>query len=588
MMMSTMIKIPSRPVLALLASFFIMSVTTFFTQMKFTPHVPRTHATVSTQEMADSHHSFAYPDIIKEEHFLNETGVANLLFPSVTRPIISECECIKDLHKDYAKIYDKYLAPLDTLKPGFKLLETGMDCRSGGSRIAKVWKKIIPSAQVYAMENDGTCTEENLNAGFGEHVQRIDLANPEALKGMISNTGKFDVVIHDGAHSFDQQRTTLKVMLTEGLQPGGIIIIEDLHASFDCSPYEKTTFSILRDLLYSKTVYGDFVQTISKRVHGKELANYDTLWPEFLPKENRWIISIIDAIQSVDCFEDACVVVKKSGSVRNTVETSLFPLVVQKALLRAQCDKNNHRDYHKIYDKYLAPLNKLKPGFKFLEIGIGCISAYTEDSSPYSPGRSIAVWKDLIPSAEIHAMEYDEKCAEGTLRKEFGDRLHVGDQAKREDLRKLLRRSGKFDFIIDDGGHSFDQQKTTLKTMLFEGLKRGGIIVVEDIESSAQTRIKNKLWKKVGRAILPNEGDSTLDWFYELSWSKTLYGSFTSRELEVSCTPDDLSSRKDAVQASEFSGSIYSEGKVNPWIAAVMPQIQSVECFEDACVVVKK
>ena len=72
--------------------------------------------------------------------------------------------------------------------------------------------------------------------------------------------------------------------------------------------------------------------------------------------------------------------------------------------------------------------------------------------------------------------------------------MHVGDQAKKDVLRKLIRDAGivpgehpwlsgegQFDIIIDDGGHYPDQIKTSFRVLFHSALRPGGVYVIEDI-----------------------------------------------------------------------------------------------------------
>ena len=60
----------------------------------------------------------------------------------------------------------------------------------------------------------------------------------------------------------------------------------------------------------------------------------------------------------------------------------------------------------------------------------------------------------------------------------------IADQSKREDLRKFIDKyDGQYDIIIDDGGHTMDQQQISFG-FLFKYLKKGGIYVIEDVHTS--------------------------------------------------------------------------------------------------------
>ena len=60
----------------------------------------------------------------------------------------------------------------------------------------------------------------------------------------------------------------------------------------------------------------------------------------------------------------------------------------------------------------------------------------------------------------------------------------VADQANREQLQAFIDTYGRdFDLILDDGGHSMEQQQVSLG-FLFQFLKPGGYYIVEDVNTS--------------------------------------------------------------------------------------------------------
>lgn len=137
--------------------------------------------------------------------------------------------------------------------------------------------------------------------------------------------------------------------------------------------------------------------------------------------------------------------------------------------------RDKHR-YHNMYGTFLLPLAASKPAFKFLEIGLGC-------NMEYGAGASVKIWKKLFPQAELWEAEYDEKCVNDAKEKGLLEGLNilVGDQADYATLDSWVEKSGgKFDAIIDDGGHgncmisnSFDK--------LWPQLNPGGYYFVEDL-----------------------------------------------------------------------------------------------------------
>ncbi len=91
-------------------------------------------------------------------------------------------------------------------------------------------------------------------------------------------------------------------------------------------------------------------------------------------------------------------------------------------------------------------------------------------------GGSLKMWRDYFPNAQITGMDINPKC------KKHRDKridIVIGDQ---ED-KTLLHGLGRFDIIVDDGGHTMDQQMTSF-SLLWSHINPGGVFVLEDIETS--------------------------------------------------------------------------------------------------------
>ena len=120
--------------------------------------------------------------------------------------------------------------------------------------------------------------------------------------------------------------------------------------------------------------------------------------------------------------------------------------------------RDRHR-YHNMYGQFLLPHAARIPTMKFLEIGLGC-------NMNYGAGASVKLWKPLFPTAELWEAEYDGLCAQHAQEKGQlkGINLLIGDQGDPDVLDAWIEKSGgKFDVIIDDGGHHNCQIITHLK-----------------------------------------------------------------------------------------------------------------------------
>ncbi|KAI0124720.1 hard-surface induced protein 5 [Xylariales sp. AK1849] len=143
--------------------------------------------------------------------------------------------------------------------------------------------------------------------------------------------------------------------------------------------------------------------------------------------------------------------------------------------LKYGTDKVTSHHYWFMYDKYFPPIRHQK--IKMLEIGLGC-------DMLYGPGKSYHTWLEYFPHVDLYYMEYDAACAAKWAAETTGATIYSGDQADPVFLQKFIDETGgEFDVIIDDGGHSMNQQQVSLNT-LWKIVKPGGMYFVEDLETS--------------------------------------------------------------------------------------------------------
>ena len=148
-------------------------------------------------------------------------------------------------------------------------------------------------------------------------------------------------------------------------------------------------------------------------------------------------------------------------------------------------DKITTHTYQTMYGMFLLPLardaKRNGQKLKFLEIGLGC-------NMNYGPGKSVYVWRKLFgDTAEMWEAEYDAKCAKKL--KESGElkgiNLLVGDQGNSTTVNEWVATSGgKFNVIVDDGGHTNKQIKTSFDILFPKALLPGGLYFIEDLQVS--------------------------------------------------------------------------------------------------------
>lgn len=143
--------------------------------------------------------------------------------------------------------------------------------------------------------------------------------------------------------------------------------------------------------------------------------------------------------------------------------------------LKPVTDKVTYHSYQTMYGRFLLPYYHLNPSMKFLEIGLGC-------DMGYGPGASVAVWRKLLPKAELWEAEFNGECVEkhrnGMLR---GINLLTGDQGRDTVLDEWIKTSGgDFDIVVDDGGHQNCQIWHSFQK-LWPTVKPGGLYFIEDM-----------------------------------------------------------------------------------------------------------
>ncbi len=128
--------------------------------------------------------------------------------------------------------------------------------------------------------------------------------------------------------------------------------------------------------------------------------------------------------------------------------------------------KSSGHNYTEPYSQWLVRFRDLP--IKFLEIGI-------------RKGDSVRLWEQYFKKADLHFI--DIKLDEDAYRSERS-KYYLVDQEDPEQLRNFIRTTGgEFDVIIDDGGHTMNQQITSF-VELFPHVKSKGVYIVEDLHTS--------------------------------------------------------------------------------------------------------
>ena len=152
-------------------------------------------------------------------------------------------------------------------------------------------------------------------------------------------------------------------------------------------------------------------------------------------------------------------------------------------------DKANGHHYIPHYDHHLKKYRSKK--ITLLEIGVG---GYDK---PNKGGKSLRMWRDYFPYAQIYSIDIHDKSAHE------GKRIRIlqGSQVDEEFMRKLVDETGPLDVIIDDGSHINEHVIKTFE-LLFPHLKEGGTYAVEDTQTS--------YWPRFGGTSEDIQGSATM------------------------------------------------------------------------------
>lgn len=122
--------------------------------------------------------------------------------------------------------------------------------------------------------------------------------------------------------------------------------------------------------------------------------------------------------------------------------------------------------YLEIYDRHFSRFRGQQ--LNLLEIGV-------------SHGGSLQMWKSYFGSGvNVFGMDINPNCKR---LEEERVQIFIGDQADRSFLQSVKDQTPALDILIDDGGHTMEQQINTFE-VLFPHVKDHGIYLIEDLHTS--------------------------------------------------------------------------------------------------------
>ena len=122
--------------------------------------------------------------------------------------------------------------------------------------------------------------------------------------------------------------------------------------------------------------------------------------------------------------------------------------------------------YFEVYERHIPRFRATNP--VVLEIGVQL-------------GGSIEMWRQYFgPSCRLYGIDIDPAAKQ---HEDIATGIFIGDQADPAFLHSVLREIGTPDIVIDDGGHTANQQITSFET-LYPAVSENGLYLVEDTHTA--------------------------------------------------------------------------------------------------------
>jgi hypothetical protein len=155
------------------------------------------------------------------------------------------------------------------------------------------------------------------------------------------------------------------------------------------------------------------------------------------------------------------------------IESRLQTLDIYRCYKRSKYLSVKHSSYFHVYEELLTKYRG--KNFTFVEIGV-------------LNGGSLFMWRDFFgPGARIIGIDLNPD-AKKWEKDNF--EIFVGSQSDENFWDQLFLSVGDVDVVLDDGGHTNEQQIITAEKC-FPHIKDGGMLIVEDTHTSYMTKFGN-------------------------------------------------------------------------------------------------
>lgn len=179
-----------------------------------------------------------------------------------------------------------------------------------------------------------------------------------------------------------------------------------------------------------------------------------------------------------------------------------------------------HSTYFQAYDELLAEYRGKE--ITFVEIGV-------------LGGGSLFMWRNFFgPKARIIGVDLNPAAKKWESE---GFEIFIGNQSDPDFWRDFVAKVGPVDVVLDDGGHTYEQQIVTVEALL-ENVNDGGKLIIEDTHTSYMAGYGPKRYsfieyvKRLIDAVNQRFGDFEGKRVEKRIWSIALYESIVSFSID--------------------------------------------------------
>lgn len=201
-----------------------------------------------------------------------------------------------------------------------------------------------------------------------------------------------------------------------------------------------------------------------------------------------------------------------------------------KSYLNSPYRSIKHSTYFEIYDELFSRFCGKE--ITFVEIGV-------------LGGGSLFMWRDFFgPKARIIGVDLNPNAKKW---EEHGFEIFIGSQSDDVFWEEFKKQIGPIDVILDDGGHTYDQQIITTESLI-SNINDGGVLVVEDTHTSYMSGFGPKKYsfveytKKMVDAINQRFGGFAENKVDDRIWSIEIYESIVAFKVnrKASSLPSEI------------------------------------------------